>query len=46
MEESHLFSFEELVGSDFGEVEFRTLDSDSSLRPLKNTDHRFPIEMS
>jgi len=46
MKDSNLYSLEELIESEIQDVEFRTLDKDSALRPRKHTENRFPIEIN
>ncbi len=43
--QGELYFLEELFAEN-GEVDFRTLSQDSSLRPKKANDHRFPVEMA
>ncbi len=46
MKDSNLYSLEEIIGTKIKDVEFRTLDKDSALRPHKYAENRFPIEIS
>jgi hypothetical protein len=46
LKDSNLYSLEEIIESEIQDVEFRTLDKDSALRPQKHTENRFPIEIN